>query len=56
MVIDEKTARDLMKSTMEHKQADEIIDKLLLDSEFRAVLERKLGELTKRENKTAVSC
>jgi site-specific recombinase XerD len=56
MVLDEKTAHDLMKSTIEHSQADEIMDKLLQDSEFRSVLELKLRELTKRENRTAVSC
>lgn len=45
MILDEKTARDLLKSSMEHRQADGIMDKLLQDSEFRAVLEQKLGEL-----------
>jgi hypothetical protein len=34
-----------MKSNTERDQADEIMDKLLEDSEFHAVLERKLGEL-----------
>jgi integrase/recombinase XerD len=45
MILDEKTARDLMKSSMEHRQADTIMDKLLEDSEFRAMLEQKLGKL-----------
>jgi hypothetical protein len=42
MALDEKTA---LKSTMEHRKADEIMDKLLQDSEFRSVLEKKLKEL-----------
>lgn len=52
IVLDEKTAQDLMKSSIEHSQADEIMDKLLQDSEFRAVLERKLEELTTTKSKT----
>jgi len=45
MILDEKTARDLMKSSMEHRQADTIMDKLLEDSEFRSFLEQKLEKL-----------
>lgn len=45
MVLDEKAARDLMKSNMERSQADTIMDKLLQDSEFRMMLERKLKEI-----------
>jgi hypothetical protein len=56
MILDEKTARDLMKSSMERSQADEIMDKLLQDSEFRTVLELKLKELTRCGSKTAISC
>lgn len=44
-VLDEKTARDLMKTNLEHGRADEIMDKLLQDSEFRSILGRKLEEL-----------
>jgi integrase/recombinase XerD len=56
IILDEKTANDLMKSSMERAQADGIMDKLIQDSEFRAVLELKLRELTKQENGTIVSC
>lgn len=45
MVVDEKAARDLVKSHMERTQADRILDKLLEDPEFRAVFARKLGGL-----------
>jgi len=45
MVLDAKAARDLMKSNLERNRADGIMDRLLQDSEFRAVLERKLQKL-----------
>jgi len=45
-VLDEKTARELVKSTLERKQADEIMDRLIQDSEFRDMLKRKLEEIT----------
>jgi len=39
-----------MRSNMDRRYADDIMDKLVQDSEFRAVLELKLRELTKRES------
>jgi len=45
IVLDEKAALDLVTSHAERKQADGIMDKLLKDSEFRGILERKLEEL-----------
>jgi len=56
MILDEKTANDLMKNSMEHACADEIMDKLIQDSEFRAMLEHKLEKLTRRKDRTGVSC
>jgi len=56
MILDEKTANDLMKNSMEHARADEIMDKLIQDSEFRAMLEHKLEKLTRREDRAGVSC
>lgn len=46
-VLDEKAALDLAKKSLERSQADEIMDKLLEDQEFRNMLRRKLKELTK---------
>lgn len=45
MVLDEKTARDMVQRTLEHNRADEIMDTLLQDTEFRSLLERKLAQL-----------
>lgn len=50
IVLDEKMATELMRSNMDRRYADDIMDKLVQDSEFRAVLELKLRELTKRES------
>jgi hypothetical protein len=44
-VLDEKTAQELVKSTLERKQADQIMDRLINDREFRPILERKLKEI-----------
>jgi len=44
-VLDEATARDLMKRHLERRRADEVMDQLLEDAEFRTLLARKLGEL-----------
>jgi len=47
MTLNNKTAYALMKSHMDQAQANEIMDRLLQDPEFRTVLSRKLGELNK---------
>lgn len=44
MVLDEKTASDMVQRTLEHNRADEIMDTLLQDTEFRSLLERKLAQ------------
>jgi len=44
-VLDEQTAHELMKATLERKQTDEIMDRLIQDSEFRDMLKQKLEEL-----------
>jgi site-specific recombinase XerD len=56
MILDEKTAQDLIKSSMERNQADNIMDKLIQDSEFRAILEMKLKTLIKGAGNATVSC
>ncbi len=45
MTLDEKTANELMRSNMERAKADEVMDSLLHDVEFRSLLERKLAQL-----------
>ncbi|MHC4259404.1 MAG: hypothetical protein ACYSTF_03170 [Planctomycetota bacterium] len=45
IVLDEKAANELMKRNLEHSQADTIMDKLLLDSEFGTILQQKLEKL-----------
>jgi len=44
-VLDEETARDLVKKNLERNHADEIMDTLIQDQEFRDMLKRKLEEL-----------
>ena len=44
-VLDEQTAQELVKSTLERKQAHEIMDRLIEDIEFGDMLKRKLEEL-----------
>jgi parvulin-like peptidyl-prolyl isomerase len=45
IVLDEQTAEQLIKDNLERKQADEIMDRLINDQEFRAILERKLKQI-----------
>jgi len=45
IVLDEQTVQELVKSTLERKQADEIMDRLIQDIEFRDMLKRKLEEI-----------
>lgn len=44
-VLDEKTALDLTRKNLERGQADDIMDRLIQDQEFRAMLKRKLEGL-----------
>lgn len=45
-VLEQRTAREMIKRHLERSQADEIVDILVEDNEFRAMLSRKLKELT----------
>jgi len=45
IVLDEEAANELMKRNLDHSRADTIMDKLLRDSEFRAILQQKLEKL-----------
>ena len=44
MILDEKSARDLVTSSMERARADNIMDGLLKDPEFRNMLKKKLQQ------------
>ena len=45
IVLDEKAAQELVKSTLERRQADQIMDRLIQHIEFPDMLKRKLEEL-----------
>jgi integrase len=44
--LDEQTAREIVQRDLDRSRADQIMDGLIQDHEFRAVLERKLKELS----------
>jgi len=44
MILDEKAAEDMIKRNLERDKADGIMDRLIQDSEFRTMFERKLQE------------
>jgi predicted nucleic acid-binding Zn ribbon protein len=44
--LDEQTAREIVQRDLDRSRADQIMDNLIQDQEFRAVLERKLKELS----------
>ncbi len=44
-ILDERTAHEVMQRHLDRSRADEIMDKLLGDPEFRALLDRKLRDL-----------
>jgi site-specific recombinase XerD len=44
--LDEQTAREIVQRDLDRSRADQIMDSLIQDQEFRAVLERKLKELS----------
>lgn len=46
-VLDESVAGEIIQRDLERSQADGIMDRLVQDPEFRAMLERKLAELGK---------
>ena len=46
IVLDEQTARELLKSTLDPKQADEIMERLIQDIEFRDMRKWKLEDLS----------
>lgn len=46
MILDEKSAHDLMTSSVERARADNIMDSLLKDPEFRDMLKKKLQQNT----------
>lgn len=52
IILNEKTAREIIKSNMERNKADEIMDRLLQDQELKAMLKRKLEELNKSNNRS----
>jgi len=44
-VLDEETARKIVQRDLEHSRADEIMDRLIQDKEFREFVDRKLKKL-----------
>ncbi len=48
-VLDEQAARELLHRDLERKQADDIMDRLVQDDEFRAMIDRKLKEMAPGE-------
>jgi hypothetical protein len=42
MPLDEKTRADIIQKSMERKEADQIMDRLLEDQEFREMFVRKM--------------
>ena len=46
-VLDERRAQQVVAQETERSEADRIMDRLIQDQEFRALLERKLKELGK---------
>jgi integrase/recombinase XerD len=44
--LDEKAASDVIQQSMEHNRADNLMDRLFQDSEFRSMVEQKLGQLS----------
>jgi hypothetical protein len=42
MPLDEETRADIIQKSMERKEADQIMDRLLEDQEFREMFVRKL--------------
>jgi len=48
-VLDQKTASEIIKKNLERNKADQIMDRLIQDQEFRDMLVRKIGELTNPE-------
>ena len=45
MVLDEETANRMLRMEMERRKADEILDRLVEDEEFREMLTRKIREI-----------
>lgn len=45
MVLDEQAAHELIKATIERKETDEIMDRLIQDQRFREILRRMIAEL-----------
>ncbi len=48
-VLDQKTASEIIKKNLERNKADQIMDRLIQDQDFRDILARKIGELTNPE-------
>ncbi len=44
-VLDQKTASEIIKKNLERNQADQIMDRLIQDTEFANILKRKLSQL-----------
>jgi len=43
-VLEEKTARKIVKIKIEHRESDKIMDRLIMDKEFRDFVDKKLKE------------
>ena len=52
MVLDQETMMDLVKKDQQRKEADEILDHLLEDQEFRDMFVRKLKILSAKQGQT----
>jgi hypothetical protein len=46
MPLDKKTRADIIQKSMERKEADQIMDRLLEDQEFREMFVRKVTKLS----------
>jgi integrase/recombinase XerD len=44
-VLDEQTAKELIQQDLERRHADEVMDRLIQDEEFRAFVDKKLKQL-----------
>jgi len=44
--LDEKAAQQVVKRDLDRSRADQVMDRLIQDEEFRAMLGRKLKDLT----------